>query len=152
MDTHKLLDNTSMNKSCPLCLASGGELVAQNEWLRIVLTDEAELPGFCRVIWQKHIAEMSDLSQEERVTLWQILHKVELVIREVMQPEKINLAALGNMVPHLHWHVVPRYRADIYYPGSPWSTPQRASDAKHLAELKQRIPQLKERLQTLLAS
>ena len=123
-----------------------------SEWVRIVLADEAELPGFCRVIWQKHVAEMSDLSQEERVTVWQILHKVELVIREVMQPEKINLAALGNMVPHLHWHVVPRYQADIYYPGSPWSAPQRASDANHLYQLKQRIPQLKERLETLLAS
>ena len=152
MDTLKLLDNMTMNKPCPLCLQVGGELVAQNEWLRIIFPDEPELPGFCRIIWQKHIAEMSDLSQEERNMLWTVLHQVEEVIREVMQPEKINLASLGNMVPHLHWHVVPRYQADIYFPGSPWSAPQRASDSKHLQLLQERLPQLKERLQTILAS
>ena len=51
-----------------------------------------------------------------------LVFAVEEVIRHVMQPDKINLAALGNMVPHIHWHVIPRYKDDAYFPGSVWSS------------------------------
>ena len=51
-----------------------------------------------------------------------LVFAVEGVIRDVMQPDKINLAALGNMVPHIHWHVIPRYKDDAYFPGSVWSS------------------------------
>ena len=51
-----------------------------------------------------------------------LVFAVEEAIRHVMQPDKINLAALGNMVPHIHWHVIPRYKDDAYFPGSVWSS------------------------------
>jgi diadenosine tetraphosphate (Ap4A) HIT family hydrolase len=53
--------------------------------------------------------------------------KVEQVLREVMQPDKINLASLGNMTPHLHWHVIPRFKSDKHFPQPIWGTPQRAA-------------------------
>jgi diadenosine tetraphosphate (Ap4A) HIT family hydrolase len=44
-----------------------------------------------------------------------------------MHPDKVNIAALGNMVPHIHWHVIPRFKDDAFYPGSAWSV--RTQDA-----------------------
>ncbi|BDX21862.1 hypothetical protein TUM22923_11830 [Polynucleobacter sp. TUM22923] len=64
---------------------------------------------------------MTDLSYGEREHLMTLVFAVEQAIRQVMKPDKINLAALGNMVPHIHWHVIPRYRDDAFFPGSAWS-------------------------------
>jgi diadenosine tetraphosphate (Ap4A) HIT family hydrolase len=60
---------------------------------------------------------------------------VEQVLREQLQPTKVNLAALGNAVPHLHWHVIARFDWDSHFPGSVWTAPQRTADADKLAQL-----------------
>jgi diadenosine tetraphosphate (Ap4A) HIT family hydrolase len=49
----------------------------------------------------------------------------EQALREVIAPAKINLASLGNRVPHLHWHVIARDAEDRYFPDSVWSAPGR---------------------------
>lgn len=139
-----------MKTNCPLCAAEGGQLIWKNEEMRVVLADEPELPGFCRVIWNEHLAEMSHLSIDQRSRLWHVLMLVEKVMLEVMQSQKINLAALGNMVPHLHWHVIPRYSEDVFFPGSAWSEKQRASNPVHLAAQTSKLPQLITRLQEVL--
>jgi diadenosine tetraphosphate (Ap4A) HIT family hydrolase len=43
-----------------------------------------------------------------------------------MGADKMNLASLGNQTPHVHWHVVPRFRDDRHFPGPIWATPKRA--------------------------
>ncbi len=139
-----------MNENCPLCRTDGGELVWSNQHLRVILANEPEYPGFCRVIWSEHLAEMTDLAIEERSLMMRTVMKVEQAIIEVMHPDKVNLAALGNMVPHLHWHIIPRYQKDIAFPGSVWSAPQRDSDAKHLAEQLAKVPLLKKQLKDSL--
>ena len=73
------------------------------------------------MIWNQHVPEMSDLTYGERDHIISLVFAVEEAIREVMNPDKINLAALGNMVPHIHWHIIPRYKDDAFYPGSVWS-------------------------------
>jgi len=50
----------------------------------------------------------------------------ERALRRVVQPDKINLASFGNVVPHLHWHVIPRWRDDSRFPESIWGAAQRA--------------------------
>ena len=108
-------------------------MVFSTPLLRVVLVDDANYPGFCRVIWQYHVVEMTDLSEAERDTLMRMVWQVETVLREVMQPDKINLAAFANVVPHLHWHVIPRYRDDVHFPAPVWAAAQRAPDAAALA-------------------
>ena len=100
---------TASIPACELCEMSGGELIQQGELFRVVLVDDANYPGFCRVIWRDHVKEITDLNELDRMLMMDVMWQVEQVVREVMQPEKINLASLGNMVPHLHWHVIPRY-------------------------------------------
>ncbi len=114
--------------SCDLCQQDGGEVIFRNDFLRVVLVDDADYAGFCRVICNAHIKEMTDLAIAQRSQLMMTVCKVEQAIRDIMRPDKINLASLGNMTPHLHWHVIPRYRNDKHFPQAIWGTPQRDGD------------------------
>jgi diadenosine tetraphosphate (Ap4A) HIT family hydrolase len=74
--------------------------------------------------------------------LWQVEH----VVREVMQPEKMNLASFGNVVPHLHWHVIPRYIDDAHFPQPVWGQVQRASSAEMLQVRRERLAALRTKM------
>lgn len=111
--------------SCPLCQETAGALVLQAERYRIVRVMDTELPGFCRVIWQQHVAEMSDLPPADRSALMAVVFAVELALRDCYQPDKINLASFGNVVPHLHWHIICRWRDDPWFPEPIWGQRQR---------------------------
>ncbi|RFC31673.1 MAG: Diadenosine tetraphosphate (Ap4A) hydrolase [Candidatus Nitrotoga sp. SPKER] len=111
--------------SCELCQATSETLLWRSELCRVVLVEDIDYPGFCRVIWNRHVKEMTDLDAEEQYALMNVVFNVERVIREVMQPDKINLASLGNLTPHLHWHIIPRYAVDKHFPNPIWGTPQR---------------------------
>jgi diadenosine tetraphosphate (Ap4A) HIT family hydrolase len=113
------------NTVCELCDQAGGTLLWQDASCRVVLIADADYPGFCRVIWEQHVKEMTDLSVAESAHLMTTVFAVEAAIREVMQPDKINLASLGNLTPHLHWHVIPRYAHDKHFPQPIWGTAQR---------------------------
>lgn len=111
--------------NCALCKEElkpeEGQLIWRGDDCRVILVNDPDLPGFCRVIWNHHVAEMTDLSHGEREHLMSLVFAVEEAIRHVMCPDKVNIAALGNMVPHIHWHVIPRYQDDAFFPGSAWS-------------------------------
>lgn len=111
--------------SCELCTNDGGELLWRDTRCRVVLVDEAGYPGYCRVIWQAHVAEMSELDFEERFHLMRVVFEVEAGLREWLRPDKVNLASLGNVVPHLHWHVIPRFRDDPHFPNPIWGARMR---------------------------
>jgi diadenosine tetraphosphate (Ap4A) HIT family hydrolase len=123
-----------MNETCELCANDGGEVLHADDMLRVVLIDDAQYPGFCRVIWNAHVKEMTDLAPAERSRMMMSVMKVEAALRETMAPQKINLASLGNMTPHLHWHVIPRYADDVHFPGAIWAHEQREPNAAKLAE------------------
>lgn len=137
---------------CDLCESAGGELLHQAAQFRVVLVDDDHYPGFCRVIWQDHVKEVTDLPELDRMLLMDVLWQVERVVREVMQPEKINLASFGNVVPHLHWHVIPRYLDDAHFPQPVWGQMQRTADAEMLEVRRGRLDRLRvkmrERLET----
>ena len=111
--------------SCRLCREEGGALVWSGADCRIVQVSDTSLPGFCRVIWHHHIAEMSALNHAQRNLLMRVVVGVEEIVASAMKPLKINLASLGNQVPHLHWHIIPRYEDDPYFPDSIWSEKHR---------------------------
>lgn len=115
--------------SCELCLSSGGTLLWQDDRCRVVQVDEPGYPGFCRVIWQAHVKEMSDLAAADRAHCMAVVLGVEQALRRLLRPEKINLASLGNMVAHLHWHVIPRFTDDPHFPQPVWAARQREGSA-----------------------
>jgi len=91
---------------------------------RLVLADEPDWPGLVRIIWNEHVAELSDLSEPEAQALMAAVRQVERALRDTLAPDKVNVAILGNQVPHLHVHIVPRWRDDLTFPGSIWSRPE----------------------------
>lgn len=112
--------------TCPICSAQHEEILWQNQNLRIIVVHEDEnTPAFCRVIWQAHRAEMTDLSESERTQLMNAVYQTESAMRQVLRPNKINLASLGNVVPHLHWHVIARFDDDAYFPAPIWAAKKR---------------------------
>lgn len=121
---------------CVLCHPQKENVVWKNKELRVIQVDDPLFPGYFRVIWNKHIAEMSDLTNDERQLLEKVLLTVEKVVREQMQPDKINWAQFGNMVPHLHWHIIARYRDDSHFPESIWGLKQREVAEEKVQQLK----------------
>ena len=136
--------------ACPLCEGDGGEAVWRDDALRVVLPDEADYPGFTRVVWNAHVAEMTDLAPAARDRLMRTVFAVERVQREVLAPDKINLASFGNVVPHLHWHVIPRWRDDRHFPQPVWAAPAGREDAAALR--RRRVAALLVRYRAALAA
>lgn len=126
---------------CDLCDGTGGRLLWRDDLLRVVYVDEPGYSGYCRVIWNTHIAEMSDLNETEHAHCMRVVLMVETLLRELLKPDKINLASLGNFTPHVHWHVIPRFHDDPHFPQTVWGTRQRETAAARAdaAALAQRL-------------
>jgi diadenosine tetraphosphate (Ap4A) HIT family hydrolase len=123
---------------CDLCMllakpAASTGVLWRDDRVAVLLIDDAAYPGFCRVVWQDHVKEMTDLPDAERNHMMQVVWQVELVLRAVMQPEKVNLASFGNMTPHLHWHVIPRFLDDAHFPDPTWAPVRRSTPPSVLA-------------------
>jgi len=79
--------------------------------------------GLSVAIWRgRHVVEPTELTDEETVAYWRELRLVGSAIERTMEPVKMNYDLLGNTVPHLHTHIVPRYRDDPR-PGWPFPFP-----------------------------
>jgi diadenosine tetraphosphate (Ap4A) HIT family hydrolase len=117
------------NADCELCAGPGGDLLWDDGSCRVVRVTGATggaFPGFCRVIWNRHVAELSDLDATEAKHVMDVVLATERTLRRTVQPDKVNLASLGNQVPHLHWHVIPRWKDDSHFPAPIWAEPVRA--------------------------
>lgn len=130
-DTPKLAPATAagagagLRADCELCREPGGLPVWREADWRVIRVADADFPAFYRVICQHHVAEFSDLPPAGRERCLQLVARVERVLIERLAPTKVNLAALGNMVPHLHWHVVARFAWDSHFPQPIWGQRQR---------------------------
>lgn len=139
-----------MVMTCPLCTTDGGLLVWRGTHLRVIRADEPGFPAFYRVVWNAHVAEFSDLDAAQRQHCMDAVTLVEQVLREHLAPAKVNLAALGNMVPHLHWHVIARFAWDSHFPAPVWAAAQRERDSAQEDALHERLPVLDGLLHTRL--
>lgn len=126
---------------CELC-ALKTPAVWQGDKFAVILVDDPDYPGFARVIWNDHVREMSDLADDDRLLLNDAVWKLEQAVREVMAPLKVNVASLGNVVPHLHWHVIPRYADDAHFPAPVWAQATRVTDKAVLAARNALLPRL----------
>ncbi len=112
--------------ACPLCAAPDERTILwADETCRVIDAGDPDYPGYCRVVWGAHVREMSDLPSEARGHLLEVVFSVERALRNILNPDKINLASLGNQVPHLHWHVIPRFTDDPHFPESIWAARKR---------------------------
>ncbi|WP_251570206.1 HIT family protein [Parasutterella muris] len=140
-----------MVKDCPLCAPQGELEVVRTDKFRVIRVDDPDFPGYFRLIWNEHVKENSDLSEEDRLILWRALCEIERIMNEELSPDKINLAEFGTMVPHLHWHLIARYRDDASYPDSYWSPKVRSTDEKKLVERREKTLRCAERINRYFA-
>lgn len=139
--------NLATVPGCPLCDGPGGVLVARTDRLRVIRSEEdARFPAFYRVVWAAHVPEFSQLAPADRQHCMDAVVLVEEALRWHLQPHKINLAALGNAVPHLHWHVVARFPWDSHFPAPVWAAPQREAPPDALRQLAAKLPDLEREL------
>ena len=137
---------------CPLCEGAGGRVVFEAPAFRVIHAAEEGFPAFYRVVWKDHVAEWSDLAPEARALCMDAVVVVEQCLRDALAPAKINIAALGNMVPHLHWHVIARFGWDPRFPGSVWAEVQRERELKREAAIEQLLPALEHKMAERLAT
>jgi diadenosine tetraphosphate (Ap4A) HIT family hydrolase len=118
-----------------LCDAAGGHVLFEADKFRLIRAEEEGFPAFYRVVWTDHVAEFSDLAAGDRALCMDAVACVERVMREHLSPDKMNLAAFGNVVPHLHWHVIARFAWDSRFPAPVWAPAQREAVAERIAQV-----------------
>lgn len=135
--------------NCVLC----GDLPTkfwENDCFSIIDAGDDTFPCFVRVIAKRHVAEMSLLTDKERTMLWSILNIVEKTMLSELHPDKVNYAQFGNMVPHLHWHLIARWKDDTHFPECPWGPKQREVSAQWQAQHSAMMQGFKKALQEAL--
>lgn len=114
---------------CPLCdrarLEVPGErtIVAELASGVVVLRNDADFRGYCMLVLRRHRVELFDLPAGERREFIEDASRLARAIQECCGPAKLNYAMLGNEVPHLHLHIIPRYPDDGWWGRSPWARP-----------------------------
>ena len=136
---------------CPLCDGAGGVPVFEGPKFRVVRASEAGVPAFYRLVWQDHVSEYSDLAPAERRLCMEAVVQVEEALRAHLRPLKVNLAAFGNVVPHLHWHIVARFEWDSHFPAPVWAPAQREAPPDRVAAIERLLPALERDLASRLA-
>lgn len=87
----------------------------------VTLNPDQFFPGYCLVFSKEHVTELFHLDPDRRAGLIEEVSRVASALNEVFQPNKMNYELLGNMVPHMHWHLVPRFTHDPLWPRPIWS-------------------------------
>jgi diadenosine tetraphosphate (Ap4A) HIT family hydrolase len=126
MDTAKW-DRLAGGTGCPF---DAPRAESNDEWQMVAalsastlyLSSNQTYRGHCLLILDlKHATRPDQLSADEWAAFSSDLHRASSAITQTVKPDHVNVAALGNLVPHLHWHIVPRYRSDPRWGGPIWS-------------------------------
>jgi diadenosine tetraphosphate (Ap4A) HIT family hydrolase len=87
----------------------------------VMLNRDQFFPGYTLLFTKQHVTELFHLDQEVRAALMEEVSSVAQALHSQFQPDKINYELLGNMVPHMHWHLVPRFATDPLWPRPIWA-------------------------------
>lgn len=101
-------------------LAKDSFHICDLELCRVLLANDQQYPWLILVPMVADITEVIDLTPEQQQLLWQESAKVSHLLKSMYQPDKLNIAALGNVVPQLHVHHVVRFVDDKAWPAPIW--------------------------------
>lgn len=87
---------------------------------RVVLMNNALFPWLILIPKQNDLKEITDLSAPDRLKLMQEISDVSEAMQDMFDPDKLNVAALGNQCPQLHIHIIGRYKEDQAWPEPVW--------------------------------
>jgi len=132
---------------CELCLTTTLPILWQNNRFRVILVNNQNLRGYLRLELIEHVKEIHHLTPAIQSEMYKIMNIIENIVTDVYSPDKINLASLGNKTPHIHWHIIPRFTNDNFFPQSIWSEPVRQNKFENSID---EIDQLKQQLHVKL--
>jgi diadenosine tetraphosphate (Ap4A) HIT family hydrolase len=95
--------------------------IAELEHSFVMLNHDQFFPGYTLLFTKRHVTELFHLDQTVRAGLMEEVSGVAKALHTLFQPDKINYELLGNMVPHIHWHLVPRFATDPLWPRPIWA-------------------------------
>ncbi len=113
-------------ESCPLCSKWDLEpdlRIAEFDVCYALLNRDQFFPGYTFVVSKKHVTELFHMDENARNMVMEEVTRIAKALDALFRPDKINYELLGNMVPHMHWHIIPRFRKDKLWPRPIWSEP-----------------------------
>jgi diadenosine tetraphosphate (Ap4A) HIT family hydrolase len=135
-------------ETCPMCAKwkdEPGLRIAELDLCYVMLNRDQFFTGYTFVITKKHVTELFHLDKKARETVMEEVNMVAKALYNLFHPDKINYELLGNMVPHMHWHIVPRYRDDALWPRPIWAEPH-SERSLTAGEYAARVQQIGEQL------
>jgi len=112
--------------TCPMCTRWRDEpelRIAEFDHCYVQLNRDQFFPGYTLVFSKEHVTELFHLDPATRAPLLEEVNRVAAALHQAYAPTKMNYELLGNMVPHMHWHLVPRFTDDPLWPRPIWSEP-----------------------------
>ena len=97
--------------------------IVELEHSRVILNRDQFFPGYTLLFTREHVTELFHLDRTVRSALMEEVSRVAAALYDVFHPTKINYELLGNMVPHIHWHLIPRCAGDPLWPRPVWAEP-----------------------------
>ena len=101
-------------EGCPFCTAEPWSVHVDLAASRVLIPDEAVLPGYVLVVSRRHVIEPYELPADESPQFWADAMQAAAAVASVVKPVKVNYEIHGNTIPHLHLHVFPRFRGDPF--------------------------------------
>ncbi len=107
--------------SCILCHDNHNEeLIIKNDIYKIIKVFNKDYPIYFQIIVNRHIKELSDLPYKDALQIFEAIYLLDQLICDIFRVDKVNIASFGNIVPHLHWHIIGRYKNDKHFPNPIW--------------------------------
>ena len=138
--------------ACPACeriagIHSDPAFLAELKESYAVLADAQGYVGWCTLILKEHAEHLHGLPTERQASLFEDVARVAAAVRKVFQPKRLNYECLGNVTPHVHWHVIPRYADDPEPGATVWVRPAAEREAPATpAQREERAGKLREAL------
>jgi len=114
--------------NCPMCRRWQEEpdlRIVELDLCYVQLNPDQFFPGYTLVFSKEHVTELFHLDSKTRGALMEEVNRTAAALHRVFAPAKMNYELLGNMVPHMHWHLIPRFADDPLWPRPIWSEPHR---------------------------
>ena len=122
-----------MSKSCPFCTLPQERIIDSNDLALVIRDGYPVSPGHTLIIPKRHIGSWFEITPEEQSAMLDLLGRAKTVLGEEFKPDSYNIGindgpTAGQTVPHLHMHLIPRYKGDLEDPrgGVRWIIPGKA--------------------------
>jgi len=103
-------------------------MIFSNQLINVQI-EKSEIP-WLKIFTNEKIKELSSCDNQTKLEIFRILDIIEKEMLDYYEPEKINIASFGNYVPHVHFHIMARFKEDSYFPEPMWGEKQRESSLR----------------------